>query len=70
MIFSVAAVYGRRKLLSRCVWVAKECQVLAKSSELVNSSHSDRAVAQLGSALEWGSRGRGFKSRRPDLQNR
>src|SRR5262249_23482589 len=26
-----------------------------------------RAVAQLGSALEWGSRGRGFKSRRPDL---
>src|SRR5947207_9024974 len=25
-----------------------------------------RAVAQLGSALEWGSRGRGFKSRRPD----
>ena len=27
-----------------------------------------RAVAQLGSALEWGSRGRGFKSRRPDFQ--
>ena len=26
-----------------------------------------RAVAQLGSALEWGSRGRGFESRRPDL---
>src|SRR6266487_4457148 len=26
-----------------------------------------RAVAQLGSALEWGSRGRGFKSRRPEL---
>src|SRR3954447_341 len=26
-----------------------------------------RAVAQLGSALEWGSRGRGFKSRRPDF---
>src|SRR5437773_5155679 len=26
-----------------------------------------RAVAQLGSALEWGSRGRGFKSRRPDV---
>ena len=25
-----------------------------------------RAVAQLGSALEWGSRGRGFKSRRPE----
>ena len=25
-----------------------------------------RAVAQLGSALEWGSRGRGFESRRPD----
>ena len=25
-----------------------------------------RAVAQLGSALEWGSRGRGFESRRPE----
>jgi hypothetical protein len=25
-----------------------------------------RAVAQLGSALDWGSRGRGFKSRQPD----
>ena len=25
-----------------------------------------RAVAQLGSALDWGSRGRGFESRRPD----
>ncbi len=27
-----------------------------------------RAVAQLGSALDWGSRGRGFKSRQPDQQ--
>jgi hypothetical protein len=30
----------------------------------------DRAVAQLGSALEWGSRGRGFESRRPDIARR
>src|SRR5258708_23288504 len=29
-------------------------------------SQKNRAVAQLGSALEWGSRGRGFESRRPD----
>jgi hypothetical protein len=29
-----------------------------------------RAVAQLGSALEWGSRGRGFESRRPDIAKR
>src|SRR5690606_11073152 len=28
-----------------------------------------RAVAQLGSALDWGSRGRGFKSRQPDSRN-
>src|SRR3954452_22660763 len=28
---------------------------------------ASRAVAQLGSALEWGSRGRGFESRRPDF---
>ncbi len=27
-----------------------------------------RAVAQLGSALEWGSRGRGFESRQPESQ--
>ena len=27
---------------------------------------STRAVAQFGSALDWGSRGRGFKSRQPD----
>ena len=26
----------------------------------------ERAVAQLGSALEWGSRGRGFESRQPE----
>ena len=32
----------------------------------MNNSRAERAVAQLGSALEWGSRGRGFKSRRPD----
>jgi len=29
----------------------------------------ERAVAQLGSALEWGSRGRGFESRQPDFSN-
>jgi hypothetical protein len=28
--------------------------------------HVDRGVAQLGSALDWGSSGRGFKSRLPD----
>jgi hypothetical protein len=28
--------------------------------------HGQRAVAQLGSALDWGSRGREFKSRQPD----
>ena len=27
---------------------------------------TQRAVAQLGSALVWGTRGRGFKSRQPD----
>ena len=29
-------------------------------------SYPIRAVAQLGSALVWGTRGRGFKSRQPD----
>jgi hypothetical protein len=41
---------------------------VANSWHLVNSSRAERAVAQLGSALEWGSRGRGFKSRRPDYE--
>jgi hypothetical protein len=40
---------------------------MAISLVLVNNSRAERAVAQLGSALEWGSRGRGFKSRRPDF---
>jgi cardiolipin synthase len=31
---------------------------------------ADRDVAQLGSALDWGSRGRGFESRRPDEVDR
>ena len=39
---------------------------MAISPALVNDSRAERAVAQLGSALEWGSRGRGFKSRRPE----
>ena len=43
---------------------------LAISTQLVNSLQQNRAVAQLGSALEWGSRGRGFKSRRPDIIGR
>jgi putative endonuclease len=34
---------------------------------LVNSCDSNRAVVQLGRTLEWGSRGRGFKSRQPDV---
>ncbi len=38
---------------------------LAIATAAVNSGRS-RAVAQLGSALEWGSRGRGFESRRPE----
>src|SRR5439155_9048765 len=43
------------------------CASVAISLALVNSSRAKRAVAQLGSALEWGSRGRGFKSRRPEF---
>jgi hypothetical protein len=41
---------------------------VAKASDLGIFAvlRNNRAVAQLGSALEWGSRGRGFESRRPD----
>src|SRR6185503_20923979 len=31
-----------------------------------STEHGQRAVAQLGSALDWGARGREFKSRQPD----
>jgi hypothetical protein len=40
------------------------CAILIKSGEY------GRDVAQLGRALDWGSRGRGFKSRRPDHEVR
>jgi hypothetical protein len=42
---------------------------MAISRHLVNSGpHINRAVVQLGRTLEWGSRGRGFKSRQPDIR--
>ena len=39
---------------------------VAISLQLVNSLRRNRAVVQLGRTLEWGSRGRGFESRRPE----
>ena len=39
---------------------------ICNSREGCAQSLENRAVAQLGSALEWGSRGREFESRRPD----
>ena len=42
---------------------------VAISLQLVNSLRRNRAVVQLGRTLEWGSRGRGFESRRPDVTN-
>ena len=51
-----ANLHGRRMLF------LLENPVLAPHLALLRR----RAVAQLGSALEWGSRGRGFESRRPD----
>ena len=39
---------------------------MANFPDLVNSSRPNRAVVQLGRTLEWGSRGRGFKSRQPE----
>src|SRR5215471_10425151 len=43
---------------------------LAICSQLVNTPVRNRAVVQLGRTLEWGSRGRGFESRRPDIIGR
>ena len=39
-------------------------------SQLVDSLSQQRAVVQLGRTLEWGSRGRGFESRQPDIISR
>ena len=50
-IFSLSVSKGT------CTWFRKTRCSLAR----------ERAVAQLGSALEWGSRGRGFESRQPDF---
>ena len=55
-------------------WTAMSVLGLASNSDLcidIKSgspieSYTIRAVAQLGSALVWGTRGRGFKSRQPD----
>jgi hypothetical protein len=41
--------------------------ILAKHGEACYASELCRDVAQLGSALLWGSRGRRFKSSRSDL---
>jgi hypothetical protein len=50
--------WGRIRLLSSCAKVDTPARPLA--------GEWFRDVAQLGSALDWGSRGRGFESRRPD----
>ena len=44
------------------VWLPRSGQ----HQELVSAETNSRAVAQLGSALDWGSRGRRFKSCQPD----
>ncbi len=42
----------------------------ASSRPIIRAIWNKRAVAQLGSALEWGSRGRWFESSRPDILQR
>src|SRR5437588_10753339 len=42
---------------------------VASNAEVANTIPRNRAVVQLGRTLEWGSRGRGFKSRRPEVTN-
>ena len=43
------------------------CSSVANLLSLGIFGASNRAVVQLGRTLEWGSRGRGFESRRPDV---
>jgi hypothetical protein len=47
----------------------KELEKGGQCANHLPSSKKKRAVAQLGSALEWGSRGRWFESSRPDFSD-
>ena len=51
-------------ILWRCIPTHFSCTT---RGETRCSPARERAVAQLGSALEWGSRGRGFESRQPEF---
>ena len=46
----------------------QDCQELDRKARFRYTCPCRRGVAQLGSALEWGSRGRAFESPRPDYQ--
>jgi hypothetical protein len=60
---------GKKKLVSRNgIYQFLSSKKWYSESELLEgvAKEAHRGVAQLGSALLWGSRGRGFKSRRSD----
>src|SRR5262249_364613 len=58
---------GSWRLLRHRFGPAKATNYLAKWGRVSQLSEVNRAVVQLGRTLEWGSRGRGFESRRPDF---
>jgi hypothetical protein len=67
----VSAAGGRRTSLpGRCAWTARSGGLGRLLDDGIGFRRSrvgqPRAVAQLGSALDWGSRGRRFKSCQPD----
>ena len=47
--------------------MGKSVFICGQSHEFAHIRSFNRAVVQLGRTLEWGSRGRGFESRRPDV---
>src|SRR5699024_382863 len=56
----------RQRIFGFGVWRGSHAQISVSAENAVVSNTVRRAVAQLGSALHWGCRGRGFKSRQPD----
>src|SRR5204863_4505423 len=56
---------SRRRLQRRLAGINR-CCFDELGERLDSHGASDRAVVQLGRTLEWGSRGRGFKSRQPE----
>ena len=68
-VLLVAGSAGHLRDRATSRWVGASFAVCGRLSTCCRCSGGMRAVAQFGSALDWGSSGRRFKSCQPDLEN-